>query len=432
MLSSLLLLATVMIVPGALANRHGFDAWMWGLGVTSLALYVVSRTRYARISAIGFVSAYALLAFVVTWELEHPGTEVLLAVFAWHLLALTLAQILLKMRGLFWVFSFSLAGILLLPVVHPNLLFVEVLGAFGLVLTVGSLLLVFQHHRNGLENDHLEELRAAHVETEVANSELVREVEVRKRAQTAAEAANRAKSAFLANMSHEFRTPLNAIIGYTELVLEEVQASSDPQERMLAVDLSTVLTSEHLLSLINDILDLSKVEAGKMPLVAEAVELTEILAHTSSVVAPLALPGDNKFEIVGGRPLALYHDPTRLQQVLFNLLSNACKFTHEGEVTLRVVVEDNRDITWVRFEITDTGIGMTEEQLSRVFAPFAQAEETTARRYGGTGLGLSLTQKLCAMMGGTLAVESELGKGSTFIMRLPRDFREVELPVSQK
>ncbi len=292
----MLLVATLMIVPGAIANQHGLDLLMWSLGGVSFSLSLVSRTRFGSWSAVGFVYAYAALAFFVTFAIDSPSTDLMTTIFAWHLLALVLAQIFLRFRGLLWVFGLSIAGILLLPLFHPTVGMIGVMGAFGLVLTVGSLLLVFQRHRDGLERDHLGELRAAKREVDSVNTELVEEVEVRQAAQTAAEAANRAKSAFLANMSHEFRTPLNAIIGYTELVVEELEATQGAAASEYTGDLKSVLAaSEHLLRLISDILDLSKVEAGKMPLVPEKLDLKDILAYTHSVVGSLALRGGNRF-----------------------------------------------------------------------------------------------------------------------------------------
>jgi PAS domain S-box-containing protein len=240
------------------------------------------------------------------------------------------------------------------------------------------------------------------------------------RARDAAEAANRAKSAFLANMSHELRTPLNAIIGYSEMLQEEVEEAGQPG---LVADLKKIHTAgKHLLALINDVLDLSKVEAGRMEVYLETFEIRRVVDEVVSIVGPLVDRNANRLEVdcpasVG----AMRADLTKVRQGLFNLLSNAAKFSERGTVTLRVGREPAGGREWVLFEVGDTGIGMTPEQMGKLFQAFAQAEASTARRYGGTGLGLAITRRFCQMMGGDVTVRSEVGKGSTFTMRLPAE-----------
>jgi PAS domain S-box-containing protein len=237
-----------------------------------------------------------------------------------------------------------------------------------------------------------------------------------------AEEANSAKSRFLASMSHELRTPLNAIIGYSELLEEEAR---DLGADALAPDILKVhAAGKHLLSLINDILDLSKVEAGKMELHLETFELRPVLDEVLATVAPLALENGNRLGVSCPDPVGTMHtDLVKLRQMLLNLLSNACKFTANGTVTLMVdrVEEEGRE--WVALRVADTGIGLTQEQIGRLFRAFAQAEASTASRYGGTGLGLAITRRICQLMGGDVAVESEPGRGSTFTIRLPADGR---------
>jgi signal transduction histidine kinase/DNA-binding response OmpR family regulator len=228
------------------------------------------------------------------------------------------------------------------------------------------------------------------------------------------ELASEHKSAFLASMSHELRTPLNAIIGYSEMLYETAQ--DEGQDEFLP-DLGKIRDAgRHLLGLINDILDLSKIEAGKMDLYLEEVDLTGLIEEVRAIVEPLAAANANRFEIVCLSALGtLYTDRTKLKQSLLNLLSNAGKFTHEGRVTLEVRPAGSE----ISFIVSDTGIGMTEEQRSRLFQAFSQADVSTTRQYGGTGLGLAITKHFCEMLGGRIAVDSTPGQGSTFTITLP-------------
>jgi signal transduction histidine kinase/CheY-like chemotaxis protein len=230
--------------------------------------------------------------------------------------------------------------------------------------------------------------------------------------------ATRAKSQFLASMSHELRTPLNAIIGYSEMLHEEAE---DLGQDSFLPDLVKIREAgKHLLSLINDILDLSKIEAGKMDVLLEDFEVADLIAQVQSVIEPLMTKNANTLVVACAPNLgAMRSDQTKLRQNLFNLLSNAAKFTKEGKITLaaRRVVCDGAD--WLKFKVSDTGIGMTPEQLGRLFQAFAQAEASTSRDYGGTGLGLAITRHFCRMLGGDVAVESTLGEGSTFTITLP-------------
>jgi signal transduction histidine kinase/CheY-like chemotaxis protein len=229
--------------------------------------------------------------------------------------------------------------------------------------------------------------------------------------------ANRAKSAFLANMSHELRTPLNAIIGYSEMLQEEAE---DLGQDSLLADLQKIHSAaKHLLQLINDILDLSKIEAGKMDLYLETFEVTPLIQEVVTTIQPLVDKRSNNLVIHCGDDLGvMYSDMTKVRQALFNLLSNASKFTEQGTITLAVerVKEDGE---WFLFRVSDTGIGMTPEQVGKLFKEFTQADTSTTRKYGGTGLGLAITRRFCQMMGGDVSVESEPGRGTTFTIRLP-------------
>lgn len=234
----------------------------------------------------------------------------------------------------------------------------------------------------------------------------------------AAEEANKAKSVFLANMSHELRTPLNAIIGYSEMLQEEAE---DLEEEEFAEDIKKINTAgKHLLSLINDILDLSKIEAGKMDLYEETFDINEMIDDVESTIYPLAEKNANRLEINCPENLGdMKADLTKVRQALFNLLSNASKFTKEGTIKLDVITEQKEDGDWIKFRVEDTGIGMTEEQTKKLFEAFTQADSSTTRKYGGTGLGLAISRRFCQMMGGDISVESEYGKGSIFTITLP-------------
>ncbi len=248
-----------------------------------------------------------------------------------------------------------------------------------------------------------------------------------------AETANRAKSAFLANMSHELRTPLNAIIGYSEILREEAEELGETE---FVSDLEKIKTAgTHLLDMISDILDLSKIEAGYVTLYLEAIDLNKLIQEVTSTAQPLIEKNGNTLEVKYPESISpMYSDLPKLRQILLNLLSNAAKFTEKGVITLSVNREidteeilydedDNTPISspkaWMVFRVSDTGIGMTTEQINRIFEPFIQADASTTRKYGGTGLGLAISKRLCHILGGNISVTSEVNQGSTFIVRFP-------------
>ena len=232
--------------------------------------------------------------------------------------------------------------------------------------------------------------------------------------------ASRLKSQFLANVSHELRTPLNAIMGYSEMLMED--AAELGAEEFVA-DLEKINTSgKHLLELINTLLDISKIEAGKMDLHLETFSVAGMIKEVTAVIRPLAQKNSNRFEVqCGDDAAAMYADLTKVRQVLFNLLSNACRFTERGTVAMDVVRERLAGTDWLLFRVRDTGIGMTPAQMSRLFQEFSQADAATTRNYGGTGLGLALSRRLCRMMGGDIDVASKVGEGSVFTVRLPAE-----------
>ena len=263
-------------------------------------------------------------------------------------------------------------------------------------------------------------------------------------ARDTAEAANRAKSQFIANMSHELRTPLSAVIGYSEMLEEEVEELGQVQ---LLGDLKKINSNaRHLLSLISDVLDISKIEANRMTVFAETVAVGELVSGIASTVESLVARKGNRLVVEAAGGLGTMHtDAVKIRQCLFNLLGNAAKFTEGGQITLSVRREpagggagggeaeargdkadaaprDERD--WLSFAVRDSGIGMTEEQVGRLFERFSQADESTTRQYGGTGLGLAITQGFARLLGGDIAVASEPGQGSTFTLRVPATYRE--------
>ncbi|USR93229.1 PAS domain S-box protein [Phormidium yuhuli AB48] len=259
----------------------------------------------------------------------------------------------------------------------------------------------------------------------------------------AAEAANEAKSSFLANMSHELRTPLNAIIGYSEILQEEFEDMALEDEEILT-DLKSITTAgRHLLTIIQDILDFSKIEAGKMDLDPQVFNVATLVQELASTIQPLVDKNTNSIRVDCSLNVGTMEaDQTKVRQVLLNLLSNAAKFTHQGTIVLMVnrqespfsIMSGDGELSaqrsdgqslgagepgWICFRVSDTGIGMTREQIDHIFQPFTQGDQSTTKRYGGTGLGLAISRRFCQMMGGDITVESEPGVGSTFIVDLP-------------
>ncbi|MBC8283965.1 MAG: GAF domain-containing protein [Nitrospinae bacterium] len=270
--------------------------------------------------------------------------------------------------------------------------------------------------------ESLVESLASQAAVAVSNTSLINELKSAHQtlivAKDKSEEANRAKSNFLANMSHELRTPMNAIIGYSEMLLEDAEEEGldDFQD-----DLGKIRSSgKHLLGLINEILDLSKIEAGKMDILLESFDIYKLVKEVEATIHPMAEKGSNKLVIDCPENMGFMDaDETRVRQMLHNLLSNACKFTEKGTVTLKVFRDIRDDIEWINFAIIDTGMGIPEDSISKLFLEFSQVDNSSTRKFGGTGLGLAISRRFCLMMGGDIRVRSVLNEGSTFTIYLP-------------
>ena len=247
------------------------------------------------------------------------------------------------------------------------------------------------------------------------------------RAVVAAKEANQAKSAFLAKMSHELRTPMNAIIGYSEMLMEDANDAGDSTR---ADDLQKILSAaRHLLGLINDVLDLSKIEAGKMQLYLETFDLQILVHEVTSTIAPLVEKRKNELVISCDPAIStMFGDSTKIRQTLLNLMSNASKFTENGRIELKIERETVDNQVWVCMHVIDTGIGMDEEQMARLFKPFTQADASTSSKFGGTGLGLAISKQFAQMMGGDIILKSAPGAGSTFTLRVPARVKPARSP----
>ncbi len=265
------------------------------------------------------------------------------------------------------------------------------------------------------------------------NLHLKREIQERKQIELAlleakelSEAANKAKSAFMANMSHELRTPLNAIIGYSELLMDEC---ADQMDSEMCVDLERIhLSGTQLLSLVNDVLDISKIEAGKAEIYLEKFDLIQLLNDVLALLEPLLLKSSNQLILeLPKDSLMLNSDMTKIRQILFNLLNNAIKFTDNGEIRIKLSLTEDQK---VQIDISDTGIGISAAQQKHLFIPFNQADNSTTRKYGGTGLGLVISLRFAEMLGGTINISSTMGQGSTFSLITQLDATDCEKNIS--
>ena len=354
--------------------------------------------------------------------------------FGWGVVILQSEAEALEKEQLFWQLAIIVAAVAVLGVGGLTwILTSRLIRPIG-DLTVAAAVLSSGEWNQRVKTDRTDELgtlATAFNRMAVELQKLFASLEIKnqeaQKARTEAEEASKAKSLFLANMSHELRTPLNAIIGYSEMLEEE---AFDLNCEDILPDLQRISNAgKHLLSLINDILDLAKIEAGRMELYLEPGKVSDIIHDVAATVQPLVKKNNNVLTVNCPQDIGtVYTDVTKIYQCLLNLLSNASKFTEGGTITLEVSrfikkQEEELDISeweeWISFKVSDTGIGMKPEQIERVFQPFTQADESTTRRYGGTGLGLGIAKRFCQMMGGDITVESEIGKGSIFTVELP-------------
>lgn len=279
-------------------------------------------------------------------------------------------------------------------------------------------LFLLVRHADGIIRNQAREREKYLDEIKSINKNLDRNAKELALAHDKAVEASTSKSQFLANMSHELRTPLNAVIGYSEMLAEDMD--SKKQKRAIE-DLGKIQDAgKHLLTLINEILDISKIEAGRILLHLEDFDVYDAISSVATTIQPLAKKGKNSFEVICDNRIGLMHsDLTRFRQILFNLLSNACKFTKEGKITLQATRHGTDEAEHINFVVQDSGIGISTDKLERIFEPFQQADSSTTREHGGTGLGLTISKRFCEMLGGSIHVESEPNIGTRFIVKLP-------------
>ncbi|HJT06865.1 MAG TPA: ATP-binding protein [Stellaceae bacterium] len=410
---------TITIYLYVLDPHPGYQLWVLALSITVFWAFPFALKRTGAYVALALLSVQNLI-FAVLWGAYHYG-GVSSPFLPWLLVVPLLAFFYLgpAVRPRLIVLGMIVTNLALFYVSYalghsfPEHVPLSALTGIGILSTLCAAIYVSMmalSYANIVANQ-------SELEHEVQNHRTTA-IKLRE-AKEEAEAANRAKSEFLAKMSHELRTPLNAVIGYSDMLLEDLEIEG--AEAQQAEDLRKINgAGKHLLSLITDVLDLSKIEAGKMELFNERFDFNALVDDMVAMCRPLCARNGNELIVERDRDLGTAEgDVTKLRQAVLNLLSNAAKFTRNGCVTLTVSRESGAGGDWIKIAVRDTGIGISRDNLSKLFQNFNQAEASTSTKYGGTGLGLSLTQKLSRLMGGDVTVESELGRGSCFTIRLP-------------
>ena len=341
--------------------------------------------------------------------MENKSEHFLMSLKLWHfiLVGVVVSEVLVV------IFS-KLTTVLFFDVSEETMSIIYVVGTVDAFFTAG-LVIWFVVYLKSLYEKNLE-LTNKNLEDSVNALAKARDNAIE--SERASVKANKSKSSFLANMSHELRTPLNIIIGYSEMLIE---SSKDNGLNDFVEDLNKINTSSnHLLSLISSLLDISKIESGKMELYIEPVNIGRVISDISEIITPLAKNNNNQFNYTIDNKLDIVLiDEVKIRQSLLNILSNAFKFTKDGVVSLEVSLEKTDAENNINFVVSDSGIGMNKKQLDKVFCEFEQADESTTKEFGGTGLGLTITKGFAQMMGGDVVVESEYGKGTTFTFYIP-------------